>query len=51
MKYLPMIVLGTLTLFFGIYSLILELKYGVNSNRDQMIAAFLFGILTFMARS
>ena len=47
MEYIRTIVLGVLTLFFGIYAMVLELK-GIK-NRDQILLATLFGILTFMS--
>jgi hypothetical protein len=39
------IILGAITLFFGIYAMVLELK-GI-SNFDQMVNAVLFGLLTY----
>ncbi len=42
------IILGVITLFFGFYAMVLELK-GI-SNFDQLLYVFIFGLLTYLSR-
>jgi len=49
MKYLPTIILGILTLFFGINAMVLELK-GI-SPLDQLFWCMLFGLFTYWSRT
>jgi len=48
MKYLKLIILGLITLFFGYYAMVLELR-GI-SNLDQLLYVLIFGLLTFLSR-
>jgi hypothetical protein len=48
MKHIATIILGAITLFFGIYAIILELK-GI-SPLDQLLWCLIFGVLTFWSR-
>jgi hypothetical protein len=48
MKGLATLMLGLVTLFFGYYAMVLELK-GIK-NSDQLLFAFLFGLLTYWSR-
>jgi hypothetical protein len=45
MKHKKTMVLGALTLFFGFYAMVLELK-GI-ANADQMLTAILLALLTY----
>ena len=49
MKYIPTIVLGFITLFFGVYAMVLELK-GI-SPLDQLLWCMLFGLMTYWSRN
>jgi len=43
-KHIATVMLGLITLFFGCYAMVLELR-GI-SNLDQLLFVFLFGLLT-----
>jgi hypothetical protein len=45
MKIIRTIFLGVLTLFFGVYAMVLELK-GIK-NADQIVMTIIFALLTF----
>jgi hypothetical protein len=47
-KHIATIMLGAITLFFGIYAMVLELK-GIR-NPDQLLFTFIFGLLTYWSK-